>query len=143
MAEFIRRLTREGDRIAVLGSEPEIFFLANRRSATGFHLHVPARRSARAFRADAREAIEEIESAAPEFIVLVDVETSWLDSSLFKRLSWRDGEMMTWFRRYQPAFELSYAVELTPAGPRRFAGRELGLYRARPGRSIEVYRRRL
>ncbi|MCI5157854.1 MAG: hypothetical protein D3906_05330 [Candidatus Electrothrix sp. AUS1_2] len=36
IAEFIQKNTRREDRIAILGSEPQIFFYSKRRSATGY-----------------------------------------------------------------------------------------------------------
>ena len=36
IAKFIKARTTPDDRIAVLGSEPQIFFYARRRSATGY-----------------------------------------------------------------------------------------------------------
>jgi len=36
IADFVRQHTKPDDQIAVLGSEPEIYFYADRRSATGY-----------------------------------------------------------------------------------------------------------
>lgn len=78
VAEFIRSRTVAVDKIAVLGSEPEIFFYAQRRSATGY-IYTYGLMEAHDFALTMqKEMIEEIESAKPKFIVLVPIDTSWL-----------------------------------------------------------------
>ncbi len=78
IARYLREHTTEEDRIAVIGSEPQIYFYARRRAATGY-IYTYALMEDHEF-ADVmqQEMIEEIETARPKFLVFVNVPTSWL-----------------------------------------------------------------
>lgn len=78
LGEFIRSNTPPAARIAVLGSEPEIYFHARRRSATGYVYTYPLTEP-QPFAAQMREEMRrEIEIAQPQFIVQARGPTSWL-----------------------------------------------------------------
>jgi Dolichyl-phosphate-mannose-protein mannosyltransferase len=65
-------------RIAVFGSEPEIFFYAHRRSATGYIYVYPLVEPQPYAGAMQEQFTREVESAKPEFIVSVLIKESWL-----------------------------------------------------------------
>jgi hypothetical protein len=78
VADYLRRNTAPGDRIAVLGSEPQIFFYADRMSATG-HLCMYGLMEEQPFAKHMQEEmIREVEAARPKYVVFVNVVTSWL-----------------------------------------------------------------
>ncbi len=92
IADYIARNSAEGDPIAVLGSEPEIYFYSHRRSATGYIYTYPLMEPQPFASGMQREMISEIEKANPRFVVLVDIPQSWLrraDSDV-TILSWSD-----------------------------------------------------
>lgn len=70
--------TTPEDRVAVFGSEPEIYFYAHRRSATGHIYMYGMMESQPHARRMQLEAIGQIEAAAPKYIVFVNVPQSWL-----------------------------------------------------------------
>jgi hypothetical protein len=78
IADYIKAHSSPADRVAVLGSEPEIYFYSQRHSATGhiytYGLMEPQKYALRM----QEEMIQEIESAQPKFVVYVDVSASWL-----------------------------------------------------------------
>ena len=79
IARYIREHSTPDARIAILGSEPQIFFYAHRRSASGFiYMYdlVQLHQFAGQFQ---REMIGEIEAAKPEYLVLSLVSSSWLN----------------------------------------------------------------
>jgi hypothetical protein len=77
VGEYLREHAAPGARIAVLGSEPEIYFYAHRRSATGF-IYTYALREPQPFAQRMwRQMREEIEAAQPEFMVQVRTWGSW------------------------------------------------------------------
>lgn len=78
IADYIRRHTAPEDRIAVLGSEPQIYFYAGRRSATGYIYMYPLVEPQRFATRMQDEMIHEVESAHPRYVVLVQITTSWL-----------------------------------------------------------------
>jgi hypothetical protein len=78
IAEFVRKRTDPADQIAVLGSEPQICFYADRRSATGYiHTYGLMEPLPHASRMQ-REMIAEIERARPKLIILVAINESWI-----------------------------------------------------------------
>ena len=78
IARQIRADTVPGDRVAVLGSEPEIFFYAHRRSATGYIYMYGLMEWQPYAHGMQQAAIGQIESSAPKYVVFVDVPQSWL-----------------------------------------------------------------
>jgi hypothetical protein len=71
--EIGRRLQEQSkpeDRIAILGAEPEIFFYAHRRSATGYIYVYSVWEDQRYADRMAQEMIREIETAQPRFIIV-------------------------------------------------------------------------
>jgi hypothetical protein len=111
VARYIRSRSAGDARIAVVGSEPQIYFLAKRRSATGYlytyaltEPHPYARRMQ-------EEMVQEIQSTAPEFVVLVHIPISWLadDDSLEPIFRWA-----TEFTRAH--YERVGVVDILPSG---------------------------
>jgi hypothetical protein len=78
IARYIDDHSSPNDRIAVLGSEPEINFYAKRHSATGFiYVYGLMEEQKYAFQMQ-RQMIGEIEAAQPRFVVAVNTRVSWL-----------------------------------------------------------------
>jgi hypothetical protein len=89
IGQYIKTNSSANDHIAVMGSEPQIFFYANRKSATGYiymyglmerHIHVSKMQL---------EMIREFENNKPRYVIIVNIPTSWLrkpnsDSTIFK-----------------------------------------------------------
>jgi hypothetical protein len=61
----------------VLGSEPEIYFYAHRRSASGYMYMYDLTKATRFAPAMQREMMHDIETAKPLYLVDVHVPTSW------------------------------------------------------------------
>jgi 4-amino-4-deoxy-L-arabinose transferase-like glycosyltransferase len=101
LAEYIKENSSKEARIAVIGSEPQIYFYSGRRSASGY-IYTYALMESHPYSSQMqREMIEEIEAASPEFLVFVSVPTSWLMRSDSDRtiLSWFDSYRRL---RYRP-----------------------------------------
>src|SRR3989449_10778808 len=77
IARYLRSRTAEGERIAVIGSEPEIYFYAGRRGATGYIYMYPLMEDQPYAARMQRQMIDEIEAARPRFVVLVNASASW------------------------------------------------------------------
>ncbi|PYJ35496.1 MAG: hypothetical protein DME79_01910, partial [Verrucomicrobia bacterium] len=78
IAAYLREHTNPDDPIAVLGSEPEIYFYAQRHSATGYIYTYGLMEPQKYARQMQEEMIQEIESARPKFLVSVVMFNSWL-----------------------------------------------------------------
>jgi len=97
IARYIRERTGPDDTIAVLGSEPQIYFYSGRRSATGYiYVYGLMEPQPYAHRMQL-EMIREIERARPKFIVNVVIGSSWL------RRADSDPTLFDWQRGYLPA----------------------------------------
>ena len=77
VARYLRERAGPDDRLAVIGSEPEIYFLSGLRAATSYlYVYPLMERQPFALRMQ-EEMIEQIERARPRFLVLVNVDNSW------------------------------------------------------------------
>ena len=93
-AELIRTNTPPGTRIAVIGSEPEIYFYSGRRSATG-HIYTYALMELHPYALTMQEEmIRQIEEAKPEYVVYVQNSFSWLTRTESER------KIFTWWQTY-------------------------------------------
>ncbi len=77
IADYLKQHTTAEDRIAVLGSEPEVYFYANRKSATGYIYTYPLMEPQAYARKMQEEMISEIETVRPKYMVLFDFRGSW------------------------------------------------------------------
>jgi hypothetical protein len=94
VANYIRAHSRPSDSIAVIGSEPEIYFYARRLPATGYayvYAMMEHQPYAHAFQ---EQMINEIENARPKYVVLVKMADSWL------RRPDSDTALISWFQDY-------------------------------------------
>lgn len=73
----LRRRSAPADRIGVIGSEPQIYFYAGRRAATSYMYTYPLMEPHPFAERMQREMIAQLEAAAPRFLVLVNVDSSW------------------------------------------------------------------
>jgi len=135
IAEIIRSETAETDRIAVIGSEPQIYFYAARRGATGY-IYTYGLMEKHDFALQMQqEMIREIRTADPAALVFVNVWTSWLEKPESHRL------IFSWFERYRREFKLTAVVDISAEGARYYRGADLAELRRRPRNSVEVYTR--
>jgi Dolichyl-phosphate-mannose-protein mannosyltransferase len=107
VAEYLREHTDPNDTIAILGSEPEIYFYAHRHSATGYIYTYPLMEPQRYAVQMQREMMREIEAARPKYLVFISVTTSWLKHPNSKT------EIFEWFDKYSAAdFQLDGLVNI-------------------------------
>jgi len=78
VAKFIKNNTKETDKIAIFGSEPQILFHARRISATGYVYFNQLMEENEISQKMQQEAIKEIEDAKPEYMVFSNIDTSWM-----------------------------------------------------------------
>jgi hypothetical protein len=78
MADYIKTHSSPNAKVAVIGSEPEIYFLSHRHSATGYIYTYPlVELQPYALRMQ-QEMMNEIERSHPEYVVYVRDPLSWL-----------------------------------------------------------------
>lgn len=102
LAQHIKAISKSGDRIAVLGSEPQIYFYSQRLSASG-HIYMYGLMEKQAYALTMqREFVKDMEARKPEYLVFVGVGASWIKQPDSHRL------IFEWFERVQQ--EQNYTV---------------------------------
>jgi hypothetical protein len=94
IADYLREHSSPADKIAVLGSEPQIYFYSQRHSATGYIYTYGLMEQQKYAQQMRQEMIHEIELASPKYLVAVVVWYSWM---------WRpesDRMIFTWANQY-------------------------------------------
>ena len=86
IGDYLREQTSRGDTIAVLGSEPQIYFYSNRHSATGYIYTYGLMEAQKYAGQMQQEMIREIEHARPKFLISVLMPDSWLQRPESERL---------------------------------------------------------
>jgi hypothetical protein len=111
IADYIRTNSPSSATVAIVGSEPEIFFYANRHSATGY-IYNFALLERQQFAKDMQEEMfKEIEAARPDFL-LVD-HMLWLNV-----YSIGMDERLAWINRYVRDRNYRIIGDLSEAGTR-------------------------
>lgn len=94
IGRYIQAHSSPDDRIVVIGSEPEIYFYANRKSATGY-IYTYALMERQPFASRMQdEMIREVEAAAPAYLVFVGVSSSWATTPA------SDTRILSWANQY-------------------------------------------
>jgi len=78
IARYIQEHTDKDKRVAVIGSEPQIYFYSKRRSASGYIYMYPLMEDHKFALQMQTEMISEIESVKPEYLIYVNISYSWL-----------------------------------------------------------------
>jgi hypothetical protein len=139
VARYLRAHARPGDRLAVLGSEPQILFLSGIPSATGYMYTYPMMEPHPLAVAMQEDLMHRLEAAPPPWLVLVSARSSWWEPY---------GEVpkpiILWMDRFIPAHYTAVGVA-DIVSPRRTVylwGAAAQGYEARSPSSVWVYRRR-
>jgi len=137
VAAYIKEHTGPEDRVAVLGSEPEIYFYSGRKSATGYIYTYPLMEKQKFAHHMQEEMIAEIESAKPKYIVTVSVPMSWLsrpDS---------DRTIFEWSEKYVTAnYVLDGIADITPGTTQYVWGPDALRYTPKTHDVLMVFRRK-
>lgn len=108
IAKFIRQNSNPNDQIAIMGSEPQIFFYAQRRSASPYIYMYPLMEPQPYARQMQLEMIQHIEQNKPRFFVFVTNNFSWLQNSYSETLIFK------WFADYIKNYAAIGLVEVLP-----------------------------
>jgi hypothetical protein len=115
VSEYIRSHSEPGARIAVLGSEAEIYFYSRRRPATGYLFTYGLMETHRYAASLQGEMMSEIMANRPEYIVFVSVPTSWLVRPQSSQA------IFSWFSDYSNAnYKKVGVVDISEDAPARF-----------------------
>ena len=117
VGSYLREHTEPDDTIAVLGSEPEIYFYSRRHSATGYIYTYGLMEPQKYAEQMQQEMIREIEAARPKYLVSVAIVYSWL------RRSDSADTIFTWANKYTAQnYTADGFVNITPTKTDYFFG---------------------
>ena len=138
VADHIRENSAPDARIAVIGSEPEIYFLARRHSATGYIYTYALMEPQPAATMMEREMMQEIEAGKPEYLVYVSHEFSWLFQPGSNR------EIFDWFGQYsRSGYDLTGFVHRNSKGEvESFWGDAAKVHANDGGEYVAVFKRK-
>jgi hypothetical protein len=116
IAQAIHDHSKPDALVAVVGSEPQIYFYSQRHSATGYIYTYPLMESQPYAGTMQKEMIDQIETNRPEFIVMVAYKLSWLKSATSDLTIWK--EMKDYTRKfYEPVAAMGHQPEPSGASP--------------------------
>lgn len=139
VGDYLRQQTPEGATVAVLGSEPEIYFYSHRHSATGYVYTYALMEEQKYALTMQKEMISEIENSQPEFLVYINVPTSWL---------WADDSpqktaFLSWVGSFVAGkYELEGVVDILTGGTQYHWGGDAGNYSTHSQFSVDIFRRK-
>ncbi len=137
VAQYIRENSSPSDRIAVVGSEPEVYFYARRKSVSGYLYMYDLMGDQPYASKMQREFIHDIETAKPEYLVLVNDPSSWT--------TWpqSDRTIFVWSRQYPAKFyQLVGIAAIYPSYTEYFWGKEATSAEVKTSTAIYVMRRK-
>ncbi len=138
IANYLKAHSKKDDLVAIIGSEPEILFYANRRTATGFiYMYSLVERQAYAS-AMQRQMMREVEQARPRYLIFVGIDLSWL------RQPKSDPTVIKWAPKYILKYyePVGLIDKVTPSVTNYYWGRDAGRYTPEAQDYIYVFERR-
>ena len=138
VSKFLKDNTVQTDRIAVIGSEPQIYFYSQRKSATGFIYTYPLMENQPYSLMMQEWMIREIEANKPKYLVFVDSPFSWLANQNSNQF------ILNWFDQYSAAnYNMVGFADMIAPGNTKYVWREaLPYYRVQGQASVSVFERK-
>jgi hypothetical protein len=137
IGQFIREHSTPQDRMAVLGSEPEIYFYAQRHSVSGYiYMYDLVEPQPYEHRMQ-QEFIHDIETNKPEYLVLVNTPTSWM--------TWGAGDpaLFDWIHHYPGLwYDLIGVAEIYPSHTDYRWGKEAAAEKPKTLSAIFTFKRK-
>ena len=138
VANYIKEHSKPTDKIAILGSEPQILFYSDRRSATGYLYTYSLMENQPYNKIMQDEMISEIEKEKPKFIIFCRVAFSWLARTESPK------KIFEWADKYFVNYNLVGITDIQGAGiPSIFVwGKEAATYNIAGQNSLLIMERK-
>jgi hypothetical protein len=136
VASYIQTHSEKGSLIAVLGSEPEIPFYADRHSATG-QIYTYALMEPQPYAlAMQNDLIHDLETSRPDYVVLAAVPTSWL------RRANSSPHIFDWWSTYGPKhYRVVGVADIISADHTEYRWNDAESYQPQSSFVVWVYKR--
>ncbi len=133
---WIRAHSANNSLVAVLGSEPEIPFYADRHSASGYMYVYPLMEPQPFALTMQEELIHDVETARPEYVVVVGIVGSWTQERRSPTL------IFDWWLAYRPQhYKKVGAVDLITAEHTEYRWDHVESYQFRSPNQISIFKR--
>jgi hypothetical protein len=144
IAHYLAENTNPDDTIAVLGSEPQIFFLARRHSASGYIYIYPLTEPQPMAATMRSEFFREIEVARPRYVVYFNQLSSWRSVNLPGQTQETMAAINHWWRAYSAQhYQIVGVVDMVEDQPSQFFWGSQILSRTNTSPAgISIFRRR-
>jgi len=143
IARYLAAHTQPDDTIAVLGSEPQLFFLAHRHSASGYLYVYPLTEPQPLAPVMRAEFKQEIENARPKYVVQVNALASWRTLILPGETDQILADFDQWWTAYATNYQLVGQVDLAEDQPTAFYWDEQLSVRTNPlPANLSIFRRK-
>lgn len=136
LAQSLKTNTNPGSRIAVLGSEPQLYFYADRRAATGFLYTFPLMENQPFAFTMQQQMAREVEQSNPPTLVYVNVYRSWFPQP------GANPYIFNWFEQFSKRYEVQGVVDVLPHGTRVISGPEAASYQPQSDSVLTVWQKR-
>jgi Flp pilus assembly protein TadD len=138
IADYIRAHTGTNSRIAILGSEPEIPFYANRLSATGY-IYMYGLMEPQPYATTMQdEFISDVEKTQPDYIVFITYPSSWIQVSQISSFT-----ILHWWATYQPQRykKIVGVADIISDDHTEYRWGDFGTYQAISPSTVMIYKR--
>ncbi|MBS1771578.1 MAG: glycosyltransferase family 39 protein [Bacteroidetes bacterium] len=139
VARYIKDNSKENTKIAVLGSEPEIPFYANRMSATGYIYVYPLVELHKDNKRMQQEMINEIQKNNPDYLIFCRVDASWVMHP------GAPTDILNWFFSYtKDKYEVVGVTEVGNAGEAHYVwGNDAKQYKPQAEQFMLIFKRKV
>jgi hypothetical protein len=138
VAKFIKANTADTDKIFVLGSEPQIYFYSQRRSATGYiYMYDLAYKNSHVWDMQ-KEMFSEVEKSHPKYVVYVSCRYSWLGQKT------ESDSISVWANRYfkRVKFRVAGLIDIPDKAPAIYTwGEDAFKYKPKSANFIRILQR--
>ncbi len=139
VAEYLQQHTLPTDKLAVLGSEPEIFFYAHRLSASGYIYVYGLMENQPYWQQMQKQMIDEIETNRPAYLVYSNHPATWLTTMGSSRMA----PFMNWATAYiKNNYDEVGLVELADPESHFIWGEAAGHMKAQTQFYLGIYKRK-
>jgi 4-amino-4-deoxy-L-arabinose transferase-like glycosyltransferase len=137
IGQYIKTHSSPGDLIAVVGSEPEIYFYADRLSATGYLYMNSLQENQPYAKRMQKEMFQEIESSVPKYIIVTSESMKWFVSNSQGNLFWN------WVLKLYRDYDLVGVIDLINFNTTRYLWDNEAIgYKPISNAYINVYKRK-
>jgi hypothetical protein len=136
ISDYLKQQANPGSTIAVVGSEPEIYFYSRLRSATGYIYMYPLMEHQQYALSMQQEMSREIEANHPEYIVFVKARLSWLPRPDSERF------IFDWFQKYAANYAAVGVADVVGQQAKYIWGVEAETYRPKSDVVVVVFKRK-